>query len=92
MSKLSLILQCASNRPSANTHLFQPNFRCVFQNAPNYERWQKTYAPNAPRLYVAANFFNITNLDEVRKGALPIVEEVGPYVYWCAHMHTNGHA
>ncbi|ELR22174.1 CD36 family protein [Acanthamoeba castellanii str. Neff] len=50
--------------------------------ATNYKHWQNTYASDAPTLYIAAHFYNITNLEDVRNGALPIVKEVGPYVYW----------
>jgi hypothetical protein len=53
------------------------------QKATNYKHWQNTYSSDAPTLYIAAHFYNITNLEDVRKGALPIVKEVGPYVYWC---------
>jgi hypothetical protein len=55
------------------------------QKATNYRHWQNTYESDAPTLYIAAHFYNITNLDDVRRGALPIVQEVGPYVYWCVY-------
>jgi hypothetical protein len=56
------------------------------QEATNYKHWQNTYASDAPTLYIAAHFYNITNLEDVRNGALPIVKEVGPYVYWCLYL------
>jgi hypothetical protein len=51
-------------------------------NAPGYPTWQSTFSKDAPTLYQSFSFFNVTNLDAVLQGALPIVEEVGPYVYW----------
>lgn len=59
------------------------------KSAQNYEHWQKTYASDAPTLYISVHFFNLTNLEDVRNGALPIVQEVGPYVYWYVHVHCD---
>lgn len=42
-----------------------------------FERWQNLPQPLDYKVYL----FNVTNPDDVLKGALPIVNEVGPYVY-----------
>uniref|UniRef100_A0A383W126 Uncharacterized protein n=1 Tax=Tetradesmus obliquus TaxID=3088 RepID=A0A383W126_TETOB len=44
-------------------------------------RYRNNTAPGAPPAYFRVWLFNITNLHDVRQGAKPILEQVGPYVY-----------
>ena len=34
------------------------------------------------KLKLQIRFFNVTNPVEMQLGAIPVLEEVGPYVYW----------
>jgi len=42
-----------------------------------FEKWRNIKVPILMKVY----FFNVTNPDEIQAGAIPIVNEVGPYVY-----------
>ncbi|KAL4431087.1 hypothetical protein ABPG75_006343 [Micractinium tetrahymenae] len=42
---------------------------------------ERYHGDQDPPLYVAFRFFNITNVEDVRKGAKAVLEEVGPYVF-----------
>lgn len=42
---------------------------------------ERYHGDQDPPLYVAFRFFNITNVEDVRKGAKAVLQEVGPYVY-----------
>ncbi|KAL4421970.1 hypothetical protein ABPG77_010993 [Micractinium sp. CCAP 211/92] len=42
---------------------------------------ERYHGDQDPPLYVAFRFFNITNVEEVRKGAKAVLQETGPYVY-----------
>lgn len=42
-----------------------------------YERWVHLPQPLHFKVYL----FNVTNSEDVLKGAMPIVNEVGPYIY-----------
>ncbi|KAF6254902.1 CD36 family-domain-containing protein [Scenedesmus sp. NREL 46B-D3] len=48
-------------------------------------RYRNNTAPGAPPAYFRAWLFNITNLHDVRQGAKPMLEQVGPYVYRAYH-------
>ena len=49
----------------------------IREGTDQFERWLKLPQPMHFRSYL----FNITNPEEVKQGAAPIVEEIGPYVY-----------
>jgi len=51
------------------------------ENSENYKNWENNWKTHPP-LYQRYYLYNITNLEEVLDGALPQVEEKGPYVYW----------
>lgn len=42
-----------------------------------FERWVNVPQPLEFKVYI----FNVTNSRDIENGALPIVEEIGPYVY-----------
>jgi hypothetical protein len=50
-------------------------------DAPGYKKWVTNFDPSQPPLIQAFTMYNITNLHDVQNGALPIVQEVGPYTY-----------
>lgn len=49
----------------------------LYNNSDQFQRWQKFPQPLEFKVFV----FNVTNPDEIHRGALPIVKEVGPYIY-----------
>jgi len=50
--------------------------------AENKEIWDTWVEPSAQiPVYMKFTFFNVTNPDEIKKGAKPIVEEIGPFAY-----------
>ncbi|KAL6048002.1 hypothetical protein STEG23_036123, partial [Scotinomys teguina] len=42
-----------------------------------FDSWEKPPLP----VYTQFYFFNVTNPEEILRGEIPIVEEVGPYTY-----------
>ena len=42
-----------------------------------YERFVRLPQPISFKVYI----FNVTNVNRIQQGAIPIVEEVGPYIY-----------
>lgn len=42
-----------------------------------FESWKRP----PPPVYMQYFFFNVTNVDEIRKGGKPVVTQVGPYTY-----------
>jgi hypothetical protein len=46
-----------------------------------YQHWLYNNYEDATPFYTEYTFYNLTNLDEVRAGAKPIYQAVGPYVY-----------
>lgn len=49
----------------------------LYNNTDQFQRWQQFPQPLDFKIYV----FNVTNPDDVHRGAFPIVKEVGPYIY-----------
>lgn len=49
----------------------------LYKNTEQFERWQTLPQPMEFKVFI----FNVTNANEINKGALPIVKEVGPYIY-----------
>jgi lysosome membrane protein 2 len=42
-----------------------------------YDRWVEVPQPLDFKVYI----FNVTNVEEVQRGLIPKVEEIGPYIY-----------
>jgi len=72
-----------------------PNATCPLslpqrlQESSGYKGWSENFGADrgSSNLHQYFYFCNITNVaDVVNKGALPIVQEVGPYYYWCVHL------
>mmetsp|Transcript_11291 Transcript_11291/g.15628 ORF Transcript_11291/g.15628 Transcript_11291/m.15628 type:complete len:420 (+) Transcript_11291:59-1318(+) len=51
------------------------------KDSPAYKRWQDNTEDDAAAILMKFWIWNITNPDEVEKGANPVVQEVGPYSY-----------
>lgn len=49
----------------------------LYKNSDQFQRWHTLPQPMEFKVYI----FNVTNADDIQKGALPIVKEIGPYVY-----------
>lgn len=49
----------------------------LYENSEQFQRWQNLPQPLEFKVYI----FNVTNADDIHRGALPIVKEVGPYIY-----------
>jgi hypothetical protein len=59
------------------------------QESSGYKGWSENFGADrgSSNLHQYFYFCNITNVaDVVNKGALPIVQEVGPYYYWYVHL------
>jgi len=57
------------------------------QSSPAFDRWRRNYGDDrgSANLHQYFIFCNVTNVEQVLgEGALPVVQEVGPYAYWCA--------
>jgi hypothetical protein len=65
------------------------------QESSGFKGWSENFGADrgSSNLHQYFYFCNITNVaDVVDKGALPIVQEVGPYYYWYAsHLPPRGH-
>lgn len=48
------------------------------EGSDQFERWTVMPQPMHFKVYM----FNITNHDDVMNGAKPVLEELGPYVFW----------
>ncbi|XP_055909082.1 sensory neuron membrane protein 2 isoform X1 [Eupeodes corollae] len=49
----------------------------IADGSEQYERFVKLPQPISFKVYI----FNVTNVNRIQQGAIPVVEEVGPYVY-----------
>lgn len=49
----------------------------LYENSEQFQRWHTLPQPLEFKVYI----FNVTNPDAIHNGALPIVKEIGPYVY-----------
>jgi len=49
----------------------------IADGSEQYKRFVKLPQPLNFKVYI----FNVTNPDRIQQGAIPIVEEIGPYVY-----------
>lgn len=49
----------------------------IDESSEMFEKWRKLPMPLTFKIYV----FNVTNPDEINKGAKPKLAEIGPYVY-----------
>nr|QGW45473.1 sensory neuron membrane protein 2 [Bradysia odoriphaga] len=49
----------------------------LYKDSEQFERWHTLPQPMEFRVFI----FNVTNANDIPKGALPIVQEIGPYVY-----------
>lgn len=60
---------------SANFGLFQQTV--LEEGTEQFERWVNTPQPLDFKVFI----FNVTNPNEIMKGATPTVKEIGPYIY-----------
>lgn len=49
----------------------------IKEGSQSYDIWKDTPVPLSIKFYL----YNLTNPDEFAKGAVPVVDELGPYVY-----------
>lgn len=47
------------------------------ENSEQFERFVNIPQPLTMKIYI----FNVTNVDAIQNGAIPQVEEIGPYIY-----------
>jgi hypothetical protein len=54
------------------------------QESSGYDGWRENFGADrgSSNLHQYFYFCNITNVPDVLQGALPVVQEVGPYYYW----------
>lgn len=57
--------------------LLYPQSVIIADGSEQYNRFVKLPQPLNFKVYI----FNVTNPDRIQQGAIPIVEEIGPYVY-----------
>jgi len=58
-------------------------------NAKEYDEWQDSRYPTVPLTYMKFYLFNLTNADDVLQGAVPDLQQVGPYSYIEQNVRTN---
>jgi CD36 family len=49
----------------------------IVKGTEQYDRWVEVPQPLDFKVYI----FNVTNVEEVQRGLIPKVEEIGPYIY-----------
>lgn len=54
-----------------------PQSTRLVKGTEQYDRWVELPQPLEFKVFI----FNVTNVEEVQRGGLPKVEEIGPYVY-----------
>lgn len=70
--------------PSSITNRIKKERR-LLKGTPTWRNWFELESP----VYLNFYIFNVTNPDDVELGQSPVLEEVGPYVYWEKQQKFN---